>query len=324
MDQSFIHRYRPKRFSEFDVETDVIRLLEHMTSTHNVSALLLGPAGSGKTTLTDIVSNEYYAGIGPDGVSDNVMTISNLKDQGIHFYRETVTSFCRTTCTISGKKKTIIVIDIDTINEQSQQVLRSCIDSYKKNINFVVTGTVSKKIIDSLQSRLVVIKVPPPSSDILRKITHNIIAHEEIVMDDDSVEFILRICNGSTKLVVNYLEKFALLKRPIDTAVVNATCTNIYFDRLEHYTAVSVHEHNLAEAIRLIYAIHDEGYSVMDILDSYFSYVKQSDMPDDLKYRIIKIICKYIAMFNLVHEHDIELIFLTKELVTVNMTPERS
>ena len=324
MDQSFIHRYRPKRFSEFDVETDIVRLLEYMTTTHNVGILLLGPAGSGKTTLADIVVKEYYAGIESDHVGDNVMTISNLKDQGIHFYRETVTSFCRTTCTIHGMKKTIVVIDIDTINEQSQQVLRNCVDSYKKNVNFVVTGTVSKKIIDSLQSRLVVMKVPPPSAAILRKVTDNIIARENITMDDEAIEFILRICNGSTKLVVNYLEKFALLKRPIDTAVVNATCTNIYFDRLEHYTAVAVHEQNLPEAIRLIYTIHDEGYSVMDILDSYFSYVKQADMPDDLKYRIVKIICKYIAMFNLVHEHDIELVFLTKELVTVSRTLEHN
>ena len=57
----------------------------------------------------------------------------------------------------------------------------------------------------------------------------------------------------------------------------------------------------------------------MDILDSYFSYIKQSKLSDETKYRVIKIICKYITIFNLVHEHDIELIFLTKELVSIDI-----
>ena len=206
MEQSLINRYRPKRFSEFEIETELIKLLRNMTAIHCINILLLGPSGSGKNTLTNIIISEYYLGIKSSDINDNIMIISNLKDQGIHFYRETVTSFCRTTSTIPGKKKTIIVIDIDTINEQSQQVLRNCIDKYKKSINFVVTGIISKKIIDSIQSRLLVLKVPPPTINILRTLANKIIKEVNIDIDKESIEYILRICNGSTKLVLNYLE----------------------------------------------------------------------------------------------------------------------
>ena len=134
----------------------------------DIHILLMGPSGSGKTTLINVVVNEYYKGIDKEEISDNILIINVLKDQGIQYYRETVKSFCQTTCTISGKKKTIVIDDLDNINEQSQQVFRNCIDKYKHNINFLTSGSNSQKIIESMQSRLLIMKIASPTVNILR------------------------------------------------------------------------------------------------------------------------------------------------------------
>ena len=322
MKQPFVIRYRPKLFSDFDTDTDIeiIELLSRFIEIQDIHILLMGPSGSGKTTFINVVVNEYYKGINKSDVIDNVLTINVLKDQGIQYYRETVKSFCQTTCTIPGKKKTVVIDDLDNINEQSQQVFRNCIDKYKHNINFLTTGTNSQKILESMQSRLLIMKVVSPSIHILRCLINKIVKQEKIDIDTEAIEFTLRICNGSTKLLINYLEKFALLKQSITLPLMNTICTNIYFDRFESFTSLAILEKNFPEAVRLLYTIYEEGYSVMDILDSYFTYIKQSTLSEEHKYKVVKIICKYISIFNLVHEHEIELIFFIKELIQIDDT----
>ena len=72
----------------------------------------------------------------------------------------------------------------------------------------------------------------------------------------------------------------------------------------------------LNEAIQLIYSIYDKGYSVMDILDNYFLFVKTTTiLSENEKYIIVPYICKYISIFYNVHEDEIELALFTNNLI---------
>ena len=60
----------------------------------------------------------------------------------------------------------------------------------------------------------------------------------------------------------------------------------------------------------------DKGYSVTDILDNYFTFVKITDLlNEEEKYKIIPFICKYITIFHNLHEDEIELLFFTNNIV---------
>ena len=53
----------------------------------------------------------------------------------------------------------------------------------------------------------------------------------------------------------------------------------------------------------------------MDILESYFKFIKYTSLiTEEKKYNIIRLICKYICKFHLLHEESIELTFFTHEL----------
>jgi hypothetical protein len=70
------------------------------------------------------------------------------------------------------------------------------------------------------------------------------------------------------------------------------------------------------EAISLIYSIYDQGYSVIDILDNYFTFIKQTTiLTEEQKYKIIPYICKYIEIFYNIHEDVIELALFTSNLI---------
>ena len=113
------------------------------------------------------------------------------------------------------------------------------------------------------------------------------------------------------------MEKFKLLNEPITLELANKVCTNINFYTFEEYTNL-VKKGLLNEAIKTIYDIFDKGYSVMDILDNYFLFVKNTDcLNESEKYEIIPFICKYITIFHNIHEDEIELALFTNNLVNI-------
>ena len=114
------------------------------------------------------------------------------------------------------------------------------------------------------------------------------------------------------------MEKFKLLDVTITLKIVKNICTNISFFEFEKYTNYWYIKKDLSKAKNVIDKIFDKGYSVMDILDSYFQFIKYTEiMPEKMKYKIIAIICKYIALFHTQHEHSIELTFFTLDLITL-------
>jgi DNA polymerase III gamma/tau subunit len=138
---------------------------------------------------------------------------------------------------------------------------------------------------------------------------------ENIVIDDDAQEFIINISNNTVKILVNYMEKFKLLDERVTLDRAVQLCSNISFFALAEYVKF-VLEQNLPEAIKLIYEIYDKGYSVMDILDNFFFFVKTTPLiAEDHKYVIIPCICKYITIFHEIHEDEIELALFTNNLV---------
>ena len=94
-------------------------------------------------------------------------------------------------------------------------------------------------------------------------------------------------------------------------------CSNISFLNFEEYTNLILHK-KIHEAIKLIYEIYDKGYSVMDILDNYFTFIKTTNiLSEDQKYNIIPYICKYISIFHNIHEDEIELSFFTNNIMAI-------
>ena len=313
MDLPFIYKYQPVLLDDFEYEDELLLLIRTLLKMDNLNILFIGDSGCGKTSLINVIIREYY---GKEPQNDNILIINSLKDQGITYYRNDVKIFCQTSSSIIGKKKILILDDIDNINEQSQQVFRNCIDKYSHNVHFISSCNNSQKVIDSIQSRLTVIKIKALHHTNLIKIINKISDKENILLDDECKKFILSISNNSIKILINYLEKLKLINLPITLELVSDVCTNITFKDFEYFTKYCKIEKNMVNAVQLIYKLFDKGYSVMDILDSYFLFVKTTTiLTEDEKYKIIPIICKYITVFHNIHEDEIELALFTNSLI---------
>ena len=314
----FLNKYQPIHFSDFETDCEMIDILNTLIDINNLNILFIGDIGCGKTAFLNAVIREYYKNntsfSDPSSYEDNILHINSLKEQGINYYRNDVKTFCQTCSSVKGKKKFIVLDDIDLINEQSQQVFRNCIDKYSHNVHFISSCCNSQKVIESLQSRLIIIKIKPLQRENLTTIMHNIKVKENIIIDADAEQFTLNICNNTAKILINYMEKFKLLNLPITLELANNICTNISFQIFNEYT-ILVKNKQLNLAVAILYNLYDKGYSVMDILDNYFLFVKITDLlTEQQKYNVIPIICKYITIFHNIHEDEIELALFSNNM----------
>ena len=318
----FLNKYQPMHFADFETDCQMIDILNTLININNLNILFIGDIGCGKTAFLNAVIREYYkhdnnnniSFSDPSSYEDNILHINSLKEQGINYYRNDVKTFCQTCSSVKGKKKIIVLDDIDLINEQSQQVFRNCIDKYSHNVHFISSCSNSQKVIETLQSRLIIIKIKPLQRANLTTIMHNIKVKENIIIDDDAEQFTLNVCNNTAKILINYMEKFKLLNLPITLDLANNICTNISFHIFNEYTTL-VKNKQLNQAVAVLYNLYDKGYSVMDILDNYFLFVKITDLlTEKQKYNVIPIICKYITIFHNIHEDEIELALFSNNM----------
>ena len=315
MDQPFLYKYRPQLFTDFELNEQTIELLKIFINMNSLNILFVGNSGCGKTSLINCIIKEYYKELYD---SNNILTINSLKDQGISYYRNEVKTFCQTCCLIPNKKKFIILDDIDYINDQSQQIFRNCIDKYSNNVHFLASCSNAQKVLESFQSRITIIKLKHLNNNSLNNILNNICHKENIIISNEAKEFILLISNHSIRTIINYLEKLRLLNKFITYNIAINICTNISFDKFTKYTNLCKNKNNLFEAINLLFSICDLGYSVIDILDNYFIFLKYTIiLNENEKFLVIKLLCKYTVIFYNIHEDDIELALFTNNLVKI-------
>lgn len=306
--------YEPKLFSDLESNLST-NLIQDLIDTNNINILLNGPSMSGKTILLKCIINEYFKNIPISELKDQILYINSIKEQGINFYRNEVKTFCQTCSRVAKKKKIIVLDDIDLLSESSQQVFRTCIDKYNNNIFIISSCKNLHKVIENFQSRVFIIKTISLTENDCLKILKTIAKQEQIKLSKEIQNFLIKSSNGNIKYIINNLEKLKLYNNSFDLIDVKNLSFNININYLESYIE-NIFNKNLKKSIEIIFEIYDRGYSVIDILDVLYNFIKTSDsISEKLKYDYIPVICKYIVLFYNIHENPIELALFTQQLI---------
>jgi DNA polymerase III delta prime subunit len=227
-------------------------------------------------------------------------------------------TFCQTHSSIPGKKKVIMIDDMDSINKQSQQVFRNYIDKYKQHVCVIVSCSNPQKVVDSLQSRLHIVRIQPPTKRQIESVMDKIIKTEAILVDRGCRDFLLDRSNDNICNVINNLEKLAIYGRDgmiLSRDICEKLCSTISFHQFDLYLNALIRE-DLREANFVIYSLYDYGYSVIDILEYFFEFVKTTNIiGEDVKYAIVPHICDSISVFHNTHENGIELAIFTNNIM---------
>ena len=131
---NFLRLYKPNKIDDFNIEPIYKEIIELYKKENNLRFIINGNNSVGKTTLIKVILEEYYNKKFSE-LKDNIIYINYIKDQGINYYRNELKQFCQINKFKKEKKNTIIIDDLDLINFNSQQIVKTYITNYK-NINF--------------------------------------------------------------------------------------------------------------------------------------------------------------------------------------------
>jgi DNA polymerase III delta prime subunit len=321
-EEIFITKYKPYYLKEFGLDEKRMQLLRTLYEIEDINILLVGSTSSGKTTLLYAMIREYYDIKKDKTIPDtNILFINQLKEQGIHYFRNEMKTFCQSKCSIHGKKKMIVIDDIDNLNEQSQQVFRNYLDKYKHNIHMICSCTNIQKVIESIQSRVHIIKLHLPEYEQIESLMQKIKEENRFSIEENAMSKIKSTINRENENIVQMISKMEKMyiyqtdHRAINVQEIEKMTSSIKKEDLENYIQ-HVKSGNLNRCLQILQNM--EGYSVIDILDHLYNHIKETgNLTETQKYEMIPLLCKYITIFNKIHEDHIELAIFTNDLIQI-------
>jgi DNA polymerase III delta prime subunit len=314
MKNTFIQKYTSNTFEDIKQNDIILNLYSKFIKNNCLQLLIIGDTSSGKTTHINAIVNEYFSKNKITNYENHVLKINSLNEYGIQHSRARLHSFCQTK---SFVKKIIVIDDLDLINEQNQQIIRGNINQYSDNIHFICSCSNIKKINDTLQSRLVILYINKLQKNDYVNLYNHVIEKEQINIDKQLQDIVLKQSNYSYKNILNTLELFKLYGKKITIDNYVELCNTIpytYFNKYIMYCK----NNDISAAINYLNALTKKGFSVIDILQKFMLFIKHEETIEPLiKYEIIKIISKYICIFYTIHEEQNEIIVFTKNIINI-------
>jgi len=319
MKELLINKYKPKKIQDCYFDANKMIILENFIANNNYNFIVQGDSGCGKSSLINIIINNYYNS-NNFLINSNVCYITILKDQGINFYKNDIKLFINN-YTNNGYKKFIVIEDVELFSEAIQLNFIELIKNYKSNIYFLLSTSNVLKINVILYELLDIIEFKKIDEKFLYTILNNILNSENMIIDDAIKKYIITLSNNSINNLINNIEKLKLLYNNFDCLedlinldIVSDIIINNFDTLIDKCTKCT-----LKDALDYILNLIDKGYCIIDILENFLYYIKyiNTSICEENKFLIIKNIIKYINNYFTIEEDNIEIIFFVNNLYKI-------
>ena len=219
---------------------------------------------------------------------------------------------------IYNKKKIIVINEISQLDVSKQLILKNYLDTWSNNFILLSTSTTYENVEPDIISRTININLTQ-TYQLLYKYINFICKNENITIDQKSIKLLISISNNSKTKILNYLQFNSLYNKKISYNILQSKIILINDNEFETYTKLCL-EKNILKATTYINTLSSKGYSVIDLYNMYINYIKNCDLKElteDKKFKLIKIINKYILIFNIIHERNYELYLLTNNIISI-------
>ncbi|NDB82800.1 MAG: AAA family ATPase [Alphaproteobacteria bacterium] len=269
----WVEKYRPSKLVDM-VLTDTLRtFVEECKRKQEIPNLLLvGNAGTGKTTLAKVIINEI--------LDAQYLYINASEKNGIDEVRTSILTFAQTK-SLDGKIKIIFLDEFDNFTDAGQRALRNVMEEYAGNTRFILTGNYLHRIIQPIQSRCQVFTdFTPPIVEYAKRVVF-ILQNESISFDRDQIERlkeVIRYNYPDLRRIINYVQRNVIDgKLCIKDVINNEGFAQEILDKI-------VNKEDLMSLRKIVIESEQTfGNDYPKLLKDMFNAVYKSSLPEDKK-----------------------------------------
>lgn len=306
-DLPWIEKYRPSKISDILFD-DILREKFNRIITTKLypNLILMGNPGVGKTStllaFVRQVTGRYY--------NEAVLELNASDNRGLDIVDKMIIHFCKKIVTDrNGKpiKKFIIFDEADNITPKAQYVISDLIDQFNETTIFTFTCNDSTQIIESIQSKSIIVKFNKVSEKNMMFRLKEICSIEKINISDDIIKEIITNSEGDMRSALINLEVINKGLKDKDKKNFRSLMTNRIEKDLLDKILIAMIEGNYYDCVKYYQNIKKNGYSNIDIIFNLIGHVKIVDIKEDIRIRLMTRLSKTFVTLNDKSETDVQM-----------------
>jgi replication factor C subunit 2/4 len=282
----WIEKYVPQTLDNIIGNSEIILRLKKILYDGNMQNMIIhGPTGTGKTCsvhclLRSLIPKNLY--------DDAILELNTSEDRGIGVVRSRIKSFVQKKVKLpEGIFKVIVLDEADSMQHGAQQALRRIIELYSYNTRFVFICNEITEIIEPIQSRCCIFKFNRLEKSEIRKVAEIICQNEKINYTSKGIDTILFTSSGDLRQTINNLQSTYSGYGEITYDNVLKIC-DIPQPELLSNIIINAQQNNFVESYNHITKIYNMGYSPIDIVNTLFDILKNSNIEDEIRMKMVK------------------------------------
>ena len=301
----WVEKYRPNNFNEILLEPFIKQKINKILESKSIPNIIIcGAPGTGKTSTILYIAKEIYG----DKYLDNVLELNASDDRGLSIINNTIYPFCKKK-TLSNNlnnnnkyphHKLVILDEADSITLKAQNLLSNIISEFRKNTRIVFICNECTQIIESIQSKCMIIKYPKINHNNLFKKIEYICQNENIKYDSQSIDTLLFASDYDIRQIINNLECIYY-----SFNILNEESIYKLIDKPKPYYINEIlnncYDGNYIETINIIKNLYNKGYTPNDILLTFMKYLFENNfnnLNEEVKLTIYEIISSSYIRIN--------------------------
>lgn len=278
-------KYRPSKFEEVCGQKEIVERIQAFVKQKNLPHILfVGPAGTGKTTLSLVIANALFK----EDKQQNLLELNASDERGIDVIRSKVKDFARTKALAEIPFKIIYLDECDSLTREAQQALRRTMESYSNSCRFILSCNYSSKIIDPIKSRCALFKFKPLKDEDLKQLIDRIEKAESLKITDEAKEMIIKYSEGDVRQVYNLIQSSSVMTKEIDKEIIEQIAKSTEPVEILEVLELTIKGDFTKAKKKLLDATLNHGLSGVDVIKQIQKYIWSLTIDENKKLQMVE------------------------------------